>query len=159
MATNALRTYVARSGTSATNTTGVALTAATAKTVVAVLGAASDTIALIRVKVSFASATSTDAPATVEIGVITALGTVSSFTPVQWSGTTQASSATAGYNATVEPTYNRIVDSMYLPVFNGSYGEWVPLGFEPQVGASNGFAIRVTSPAAATCLASILYGE
>lgn len=159
MATNALRVYVARSGTSATNTTGVALTAATAKTVVGVLGAATDSIALIRVKVSFASATATDAPAICEVGIISALGTTTSFTPVQWSGTTLASSATAGYNATVEPTYTRVIDPFYVPVFNGSYAEWVPLGFEPQVGASTGFAIRVTSPAAATCLASIMYGE
>ena len=159
MATNALRTYVARSGTSATNTAGVALAAATAKSVVGVLGAATDSLALIRIKVSFASATATDAPAIVEVGTITALGTTTAFTPVQWSGTTVASSASAGYNATVEPTYGRIIDSFYVPVFNGSYGEWVPLGFEPQVAASQGFALRITSPAAATCLASILYGE
>lgn len=159
MATNALRTYVARSGTSATNTTAVSLSAATAKSVVAVLGASSDTIGLIRVKVSFASATATDAPAICEVGIITALGTTTSFTPVQQSGSPVASSATAGYNATVEPTYTRVIDSFYVPVFNGSYGEWEPLGFEPAAAVSQGFAIRVTSPAAATCLASILYGE
>lgn len=159
MATNALRTYIARSGTSATNTTGVSLTAATAKSVVGCLGASSDTITMMRVKISFSSATATDAPATVELGIISALGTMTSFTPVQWSGSSLASSATAGYNATVEPTYTRIVDSMYIPVFNGAYAEWIPLGMEPQVGASTGFAIRITSPAAATCLASILFGE
>lgn len=159
MATNALRTYTVRSGTGATNTTGVALTAATAKSVVAVMGSAADTLALIKAKVTFSSATATDAPAIVEIGVITAAGTTTAFTPVQWSGSTLASSATAGYNATVEPTYSRIIDSQYVPVFNGLYEFWVPLGFEPQVAPSNGFAIRVTSPAAATCLASILYGE
>jgi hypothetical protein len=159
MATNALRTYVARSGTSATNTTAVSLTAATAKSVVSVLGAATDSLALIRVKISFASATATDAPAIVEVGITTALGTVTSFTPVQWSGTSLASTASAGYNATVEPTYSRIIDSFYVPVYMGSYAEWVPLGFEPQVAASNGFAIRVTSPAASSCLASVLYGE
>jgi hypothetical protein len=136
MATNALRTYTVRSGTGATNTTGVALTAATAKSVVVVMGSAADTLALIKAKVTFSSATATDAPAIVEIGVITAAGTT-----------------------TVEPTYNRIIDSQYVPVFNGLYEFWVPLGFEPQVAPSNGFAIRVTSPAAATCLASILYGE
>ena len=159
MATNALRTYVARSGTSATNTTGVSLTAATAKTVVGVLGASTDTIGLVRIKVSFASATATDAPAIVEVGIISALGTSTAFTPVQWSGSPVASTATAGYNHTVEPTYARVLDSFYVPVFNGTYGEWTPLGFEAAAAVSQGFAIRVTSPAAATCLASILYGE
>ena len=159
MASTALRTYVARSGTSATNTTGVALTAATAKSVVGVLGSATDTINLLRVKVAFSSATSTDAPATVEVGVITALGTMTSFTPVQWSGPSQNSSCTAGYNATAEPTFSRILDSFYVPVFMGLYEAWLPLGEEPVVAASQGFAVRVTSPAAATCLATLLYGE
>jgi hypothetical protein len=126
---------------------------------VAVLGASSDTIGLCRVKVSFSSATSTDAPAIVEVGVITAIGTVTSFTPVQNSGPSQASSASAGYNATVEPTYTRVIDPFYVPVFNGTYAEWFPLGFEPVVAASQGFAVRVTSPAAVTCLASILFAE
>lgn len=159
MASTALRTYVARSGSSATNTTAVSLSAATAKSVVAVLGSSGDTINLLRAKVSFASATATDAPAIVEIGIITALGTVTSFTPVQHSGIAVASSATSGYNATVEPTYTRILDSFYVPVFMGLYEAWLPLGEEAVAAASQGFAIRVTSPAAATCLASILYGE
>ena len=159
MASTALRTYVARSGTSATNTTGVALAAATAKSVVGVLGAAGDTINLLRVKLAFSSATATDAPATVEVGIISALGTMTAFTPVQSSGIVVASSASAGYNATVEPTYVRVIDSFYVPVFMGLYEAWIPLGEEPTAAASQGFAIRVTSPAAATCLASILYGE
>jgi hypothetical protein len=53
MATNALRTYTVRSGTGATVTTGVALTAATAKSVVVVMGSAADTLALIKAKVTF----------------------------------------------------------------------------------------------------------
>lgn len=159
MATTALRTYVARSGTSATNTTAVSLVAATAKSVVGVLGSSSDSINLLRVKIAFSSATATDAPALVEVGIITALGTTTSFTPVQASGINMASSATAGYNATVEPTYNRILDSFYVPVYMGLYEGWVPLGEEPIAAASQGFAIRVTSPATATCLASLLYGE
>lgn len=159
MASTALRTYVARSGTSATNTTAVSLSASTAKSVVGVIGSAADTLNLLRAKISFASATSTDAPAIVEIGIITALGTMTSFTPVQWSGSPAASSASAGYNATVEPTFTRILDPFYVPVFMGLYEAWLPLGEEPLAAVSQGFAIRITSPAAATCLASLLYGE
>jgi hypothetical protein len=159
MASTAVRTYVARSGASATNATGVALVAATAKSVVGVLGASGDTINLLRLKVAFSSATATDAPATVELGVISALGTMTAFTPVQHSGSALASSASAGYNATVEPTFVRVIDAFYVPVYMGLYEAWLPLGEEPVVAASQGFAIRVTSPAAATCLASLLYGE
>lgn len=154
------RGYIARSGTSATNTTGVALVAATAKTVVGVLGSAADTICVEEVSVSFSSAVATDAPALVEIGRITALGTMSSFTPVQSYGVTLASSATAGYNATVEPTYSAIDRAFYVPVFNGLFVVQFPLGREPSaLAVSQGFAVRVTSPAAATCLASIVYAE
>ena len=159
MASTALRTYVARSGTSATNTTGVALVAATAKSVVGLLGGTGDTPALIRASVAFSSATATDAPALVEIGVISALGTMTAFTPVQSSGITAPTSVTAGYNATVEPTFTRVIDSFYVPVYMGLYREWAPLGMEPVVGPSTGFAIRITSPAAATCLVSMFYGE
>jgi hypothetical protein len=159
MSTTALRTYVARSGTSATNTTAVALAAATAKSVVGVIGAASDTLNLLRISVSFDSVTSSAVPALVEVGVITALGTTTAFTPVQVTGVVLASSATAGYNATVEPTYNRIIDSFYCPVFNGFYREWSPLGLEPNGVVSQGFAIRVTAPAIVNCLASLYYGE
>jgi hypothetical protein len=159
MATTALRTYTARSGSSATNSTTVALVAATAKSVVGVLGASSDTINLVHGIVSFSSATSTDAPAVVEFGLITALGTTTSFTPVQQTGIVVASSATAGYNATVEPTYSRILKTLYVPVFNGTYEFWNPLGFEPQAAASQGFAIRVTSPSATNCYAALTYGE
>jgi hypothetical protein len=159
MASSPERTYVVRSGSSATNTTAVSLTAATAKSVIAVLGGASDTLGLRRVKVSFPSVTATDAPATVEVGIITALGTTTAFTPVQHSGRILASSATAGYNATVEPTYTRIVDSVYVPVQQGLVEWWYPLGDELQADPSQGFGLRVTSPSATSCLASLLYSE
>lgn len=159
MALTSTRTYVARSGTGATVTTTVPLAAATAKTVVAVMGTAGTSIALERVSVSFASSTGTDGPATLEIGVITALGTVTSFTPVQATGVAIASLCSAGYNATVEPTYSKVVHAMYIPVFNGTVVEWMPMGFEVACAASQGLAIRVTSPSATNCLASILYSE
>lgn len=159
MARNSERLYLTRSGTGATNTTAVALTAATAKSVVGVLGSANDTLSLVRISLSFNSVTATDVPAVVEVGIISALGTTTAFTPAQITGPTMASSATAGYNATVEPTYVRLIDSFYCPVNNGFVRDWIPLGEEPVCGASQGFAIRVTSPSAVSCLASILYAE
>lgn len=159
MAATSERTYSVRSGTSATNTTAVALSAATAKTTVAVLGSANDTLALRRVTVSFSSVTSTDVPATVEIGIITAIGTVTAFTPVQVTGRVLASSASAGYNATVEPTYNRILNSFYVPVQQGLFETWWPLGDEALADVSQGFGIRITSPSAVNALCSILYAE
>lgn len=159
MASSSERTYIVRSGTSATVTTAVALVAATAKTVISVLGTANDTLGLRRVRVSFNSVTATDAPAIVEWGIISTLGTVTSFTPVQTAGRVLASSASAGYNATVEPTYVRILDGTYVPVQQGLFETWLPLGDEYAADPAQGFAIRVTSPAAASCLPSLLYSE
>lgn len=160
MARNSERLYVARSGSSATNTTAVAMVAATAKTVVQVLGSANDTIAPVRIKVSFDGVTTTAVPALLEIGIITAAGTVgTSFTPVQWSGSPLASSCSAGYNSSAEPTYTRILDSIYVPVLMGATTEWAPLGDEPLCAISQGIGVRVTAPATVNCLASILYSE
>lgn len=160
MARNSERLYVVRSGTSATNTTAVALSAATAKTVIQVLGTAATTLSLVRVRISFDGVTATAVPATVEVGIITAAGTVgTAFTPAQVTGSPMASPAAAGYNSTAEPTYNRIVDSFYVPVMMGHFTDWTPLGEEPLAAVSQGFGIRVTAPAAVNCLATLLYAE
>ena len=160
MASTSERLYVVRSGTSATNSTAVALTAATVKTVVAVLGSAADTLSLKRVRVSFASVTATDVPALVEVGFVTTIGTVgTSFTPVQMVGSTVASSATAGYNNSAEPTYNRIFESLYVPVNNGLMDWFYPLGEEPSCDVSQGFGLRITAPQAQSVYAALVYSE
>lgn len=159
MARNSERLYVARSGSSATNTTAVAMVAATAKTVVQVIGSSTDTIAPVRIKVTFDGVTASAVPAVVEIGIITAAGTSTSFTPQQWSGSPLASSASAGYNSSAEPTYTRILDSFYAPVLMGNVTEWTPLGDEILCAISQGIGVRVTAPATVNCLASILYSE
>lgn len=160
MANTSNRTYVARSGTSATQSTPVALAAATPKTVIGVMGAAGTTIGLHRFRVSFNSVIATDAPALVEVGIITAAGTVgTAFTPLQVTGSTLASACAAGYNHSVEPTYQRILESLYVPVNNGVFDFFYPLGFEPQCDPSQGLALRVTAPQAQSCFASLFYIE
>ena len=159
MAGTGVRMYVVRSGTSATVSTPVSLAAATAKTVVSVFGTSGTTLALKRARVSFNSVTSTDVPALVEIGITTTAGTVSSFTPVQIVGSTMNAASAGGYNASAEPTYNRIFDSTYIPVNNGLMEWWYPLGEEPQCDPSQGLGLRITSPSAVSCLASLIFSE
>lgn len=158
MASSPERLYVVRSGTSATNSTPVSV-GTTAKTVLSILGTANDTLGLKRVVVSFPSVTATDAPATVELGIISTLGTVTAFTPVQHNGRILASSASAGYNATVEPTYQRVLDTRYVPLQQGVVEWWLPLGEEIQADVSQGFGLRVTAPVTVNCYASLLYAE
>jgi hypothetical protein len=160
MANTSNRTYVVRSGTSATQSTPVALVAATPKTVAGVFGTAGTTIGLYRWRVSFNSVTATDAPALVELGITTAAGTPgTAFTPQQVTGSTLASACAAGYNYSSEPTYTRILESLYVPVNNGLYDFVWSLGFEPQCDPSQGFALRVTAPQAQNCYASLFYIE
>jgi hypothetical protein len=159
MARTSDRIYVVRSGSSATNTTPVALAAATVKTVIAVMGTAGTSIAATRLVLSFDGVTATAVPAVVEVGIISGLGTATSFTPVQVAGHTLASACSAGYNHTVEPTYTRIVDSFYAPVTMGHLEVFTPLGDELQCDASQGIAVRVTAPAAVNCLANLTYCE
>lgn len=153
------RGYVARSGTSATNTTPVALAAATAKTVVAMLGAASDTLNVDEIGISFDGVTSAAVPAIVELIEISTLGTMTGFTPLQLYGPVQASSATAGYNASGEPTVQAVRAAWYVPVFNGLFVMQYPLGKESEVAASRGFGLRVTAPAVVNCLPYIAFSE
>ena len=158
MTSNSQRLYVVRSGTSATNTTPVSV-GTSVKTVISAMGTATDTLCLKRFRVSFPSVTATHAPATVEVGIVSSLGTVTSFTPVQIAGRPLASSATAGYNATAEPTYVSVFESTHVPVQNGLYEVWYPLGDEPACSISQGFAIRVTAPATMDCLATLVISE
>jgi hypothetical protein len=160
MASTSERIYVVRSGASGITSTPVALVAATAKTVVGVFGTAGTTLGLKRLRVSFASVTATDVPALVEVGFTTAAGTVgTAFTPVEVVGSTVASSCAAGYNYSAEPTYTRIFEALYVPVNNGVYECYYPLGEEPQADPSQGLAVRVTAPQAQSCYAALYYSE
>lgn len=151
------RGYVVRSGASATATTVVALAAATAKSVLTVLGASSDTLCVVEVAISFDGTSGT--PAIVELGEISTLGTVTAFTPQQDFGPVIAAAATAGYNATVEPTYQNIRRTWEVPVNNGLWSVQFPLGREPSVLASRGFGLRVTAPAIVNCLPLLVVAE
>lgn len=160
MASQSERLYVVRSGAAANTSVAVALAAATAKTVIGVIGSSTDTLCLKGVSISFDSVTGTAVPAVVEVGIITAAGTVgTAFTPVQVTGSPLASSSSAGYNHSAEPTYNRIFDTRYVPVNNGTIEWYYPLGEEPLAAISQGFAVRITSPSAVNCLPRLTFSE
>ena len=155
----AARGYTARSGSSGTVSTPVALAAGVAKSVVGVLGASGDSINVDELGISFDGVTSAAVPALVELLEISALGTMTAFTPQQTYGPVIASSASAGYNASGEPTIVAVKFAWYVPVFNGLLVVQYPLGKEPSVAASRGFALRVNAPAVVNCLPYISYSE
>jgi hypothetical protein len=159
MAATSERIYVARSGAAATTSASVALVAATAKTVLAVLGTSVTTINLKRWRVTFNSVTASDAPALVEVGIISALGTSTSNTPNQKNGSPLAAASSAGYNHSVEPTYVRVIESLYVPVQNGIYDFPDSLGEEALCAISQGFGIRITAPQAQNCHPNLWFAE
>lgn len=135
------------------------LTAATAKTVLSVVAPASFGINWLRYEISFDGATSTAVPALIQLCTHTAAtaGTSTAVTALQVGGTVIASGVTAATNFTAEPTVLTPFDSFTLPVYGGTGIVPFTPGQEPNSVVSQGFAIRVTAPAAVNCTATIWF--
>lgn len=137
-----------------------ALSAATPKTVLAVTSAATYGINWLRYEISFDGATSTAVPAKIELCTHTGAGagTSTGATVVQVGGVTIATTGVAGgTNFTVEPTVLSAFDVFTLPVYGGTGIVPFTPGQEPNSVVSQGFAIRVTAPAAVNCTASMWF--
>lgn len=127
----------------------VALSAATAKTVLAVKAHANSGLQWLSYDLSFDGVSASAVPVLVELcrcSFATA-GTSTSATPEQTGGRVMTAQFTAAYNYTAEPTALTVIRS-YLLTPNGGreHVEW-PLGNEPDCDVSTGFAIRLTAPA------------
>jgi len=136
-----------------------ALTAATAKTVISVVAPAQFGVNWLRYSISFDGATSTAVPALVQLCTHTAAGagTSTAVTIVQVGGTTITAGFTAATNFTAEPTVLTPFESFTLPVYGGTGIVPFTPGQEPNGVVSQGFAIRVTAPAAVNCTASLWF--
>lgn len=134
----------------------IALTAATAKTMLELPTAANRSIAIKELVVSI-DVTSTTAILTVEFGTFTTTGTGTALTPQKWNGNLAlASSAlgTAKVNDTVEPTGfsagtmgGTLYPTLKIPLPAIPFFQW-PLSDEFTVPASTNFALRITSSVA-----------
>jgi hypothetical protein len=140
-------------------TIGVALVAATAKTVLMVKAAASRRTAVSGVHVSFDGVAGTGVPVLVEVGVITNTGTFTSAPPVITNvDETVTVGSTGGENATVEPTYTRILKEVKVHPQSG-YEYHIPFGKEYLVSNQTGIAIRCTAAAGVNCFADLMCEE
>jgi hypothetical protein len=135
------------------------LTAATAKTVISVTAPAQFGVNWLRYDISFDGATSTAVPAKIELCTFTAAGagTNTTVTVLQIGGTVITPGFTAATNYTVEPTVLAPFDTFTLPVYGGTGIVPFTPGQEPNSVVSQGFAIRVTAPAAVNCTASLYF--
>lgn len=142
-------------------TADVALTAATAKTVLQVINSSAGIIKITEIGVSFDGVSSTAEPATVELCSSTqaTAGTTTSQTPLQVSGATRTVQATGARNYTAEPTVLTVLKRWLVHPQTGICIQF-PLGREPQQNTgSDALGIRVTAPATLNCQAYIEFTE
>lgn len=132
------------------NTSDVALTAATAKTVLNVIGAANKSFVVVEFAVSFDGVTANAEPVVVELCYSdqSTAGTSTSFTPLQIRGATRSCDETAAVNYTAQNGTLTIWKTWMVHPQTGITVQF-PLGREPQqVVSSDAMCIRCTAPAA-----------
>jgi hypothetical protein len=142
-------------------TADVALTAATAKTVLSVINAANSLIRLCEFAVSFDGVSATAEPATIELCSSTqaGAGTSTSQTPVQLRGPTRTVQATGARNYTAEPTTLTVLKRWLVHPQTGIMVQF-PLGREPeQTVTADALCLRVTAPATLNCQAYLEFEE
>ena len=145
----------------AETTADVALTAATAKTILSVINSATGLIRVTEISGSFDGISSTAEPVTVELGLCTTTGagTSTSHTIVQNRGPTRTVQATAKRNYTAEPSTITVIRQWLVHPQTGITVQF-PLGREPeQITASQLILIRCTAPATVNARGHIEFEE
>jgi len=127
----------------------IALSAATAKTIMQVINSANGVVKVVEFGVSFDGVSGTAEPVTVELVSSTqaTAGTSTSHTIAQVSGATRTAQATAARNYTAEPTVLTVLKRWLAHPQTGLVVQF-PLGREPQQNTgSDALGIRCTAPA------------
>lgn len=128
----------------------IALTAATAKSVLSVINATNGIIKVVELAACFDGTSPTAEPVTVELCSSTeaTAGTATSHTIAQVSGTPRAVQATAKRGFTAEPTVLTVL-KRWLVHPQSSLVLQFPLGREPiQASSADALVLRCTAPAA-----------
>lgn len=138
----------------------VALSAATAKTVIGVKAHANSGLLLVGLRVAFDGVTASAVPVLVELGYCTwganSPGTNStSTTPRQRLGRVLTAGFTAGKTWTTEPTTITVLDEWLLTPNSGMAYIDLPLGTELDSALAEGFVLRLTAPATVNARASM----
>lgn len=151
---------MAKAGYSTTTEGAVALSAATAKTILGVNGTSAFGVDLKGYRVGFDGVTSSAVPVLCEVCIATfatnAPGTASTSATVdQIYGRTITAGFTAAKNWTTEPTVlTPIMEFLLDPNKGLVIYDW-PLGETPDSAVSNGFVIRCNAPAAVNVRAGL----
>lgn len=151
---------MAKAGYSIVTGGAVALSAATAKSILGVKSHANFGLDLKKFKVAFDGVTATNVPVLVELCYCTfganSPGTNStSVTPAQLYGRSITVGATAAKTWTTEPTTITVIGEFLLTPNGGLVLYDWPLGDTPDSAVSEGFVIRCTAPATVNVRASL----
>ncbi len=150
-----------KAGYTVETTADVALTAATAKTILSVINAANQLLWIVEFAVSFDGTSATGEPVTVELCSSTqaTAGTSTSQTPVQTYGPSRTVQATGARNFTAEPTVLTTLKRWLVHPQTGIEMQY-PLGREPtQTTTADALCLRLTAPAAVNAQGYIEFEE
>ena len=134
-------------------TADVALTAATAKTILSVINASNSLFRLVEFGVSFDGTSATAEPVTIELCYSTqaTAGTNTSQSPVQIRGATRTVQATGARNFSAEPTSLTTWKRWLVHPQTGMEMQF-PLGREPEeIVTADAICLRLTAPANVNC--------
>jgi len=137
------------------NSAAVALTAATAKTVLQILAAANIRVAVQAITVSFDGNSNTAVPVIIQVMRQSTAGTMTArtITPKD-DGVSSTIQASGSENASAEPTAGAIILNYHIhPQAGAQYP--LPLPGEIILAGGGRLGIKVTAPAGVNCLANI----
>lgn len=140
-------------------TAEIALTAATAKTVIQITTPTNRRARVLGWGVFFDGVSTTAEPVQVRLLRQTTAGTMSSLTPVLLDGgLTLTIQTTAQHTATAEPTAGNVLDIAEVHPQQGYEKQYIP-GQEPIVGSGGRVGIECTAPATVNVRAKIIFEE
>jgi hypothetical protein len=154
---------MAKAGYTVSTGAAVALTAATAKTILFGLAPAQFGMDLRGFEISLDGATSTAVPVLWELCTLTGAsnstpGTGNTTATVnQEYGRAITAGFVAGYNCTSEPTVLAAIYADFIPAFNGLVIRDFPFNGGPDNDVSRGFALRLTAPAGVNARATLRF--
>lgn len=139
----------------------VALSAATAKTVLSVIAATGRIVELTEVGIGFDGTTTTYEAVLVELCKSTqaGAGTSTAVTPAQIAGPTVAVAATAAKNYSAEPTVLTAIQEWLIEPKSGQLIEQLPLGEQIVSDVADALCLRVTAPNVVNCRAYLKFRE
>lgn len=139
-------------------TAEVALTAATAKTVLQVTAPTNQRLKVLRWGVFFDGQIAASEPVKVRLLRQTTAGTMSSLTPVNLGVGSETIQSTAQHTATVEPTEGDILDIVEVHPQSG-FESVFPFGSEILIPGGGRIGIECLAADAVNCAAKIVYEE